>query len=102
MDPQRRANEIEELVQKAERLRAEVDRLTPIVGDPEDVVDELGWLPRERREHTWWSYRLDRERKVRDLKQKLPELEVDRKATTDRAERRERRAKVAEATRDLD
>ena len=95
-------HEIEELEQKVERLRAEVARLTPIVGDPEDVVDEHGWLPRDRREHTWWSYRLDRERKVRDLKQQMPELEAALKATTDRAERREHRAKLAEATRDLD
>ena len=51
---------------------------------------------------TWWSYRLDRERKVRDLKQQLPELEAALKATTDRAERRDHRAKLAEATRDLD
>jgi hypothetical protein len=102
MDPKRRANEIKELEQKVERLQAEVARLTPIVGDPEDVVDEHGWLPRDRREHTWWVYRLDRERKVRDLKQQLPELEAALKATTDRAERRERRAKLAEATRDLE
>lgn len=102
MDPKRRANEIEELEQKVERLGAEVDRLTPIVDDPEDVVDEHGWLPRDRREHTWWSYRLVRERKVRDLKQQVPELEAALKATTDRVERRERRAKLAEATRDLD
>jgi len=102
MDPKRRANEIEDLKQKVERLRAEADRLTPLVDDPEDVVDEHGWLRRDRREHTWWSYRLDRERKVRDLKQQVPELEAALKATTDRAERRERRAKLAETTRDLD
>jgi len=102
MEPKRRANEIEELEQKVERLRAEVDRLTPIVDDPEDVVDQHGWLPRDRREHTWWSYRLVRERKVGDLKRQVPELEAALKATTDRTERRERRAKLAEATRDLD
>jgi hypothetical protein len=102
MDPKRRATEIEELEQQVERLRAEVDGLTPIVGDPEDVVDEHGWLPRDRREQTWWSYRLDRERKVRDLKQQLPELEAALQGVTDRAERRERRNKLAAATRDLD
>jgi hypothetical protein len=101
IDPKRRASEIEELEQKVERLRVEVDRLTPIVGDPENVVDEHGWLPRDRREQTWWSYRLDRERKVSDLKQLLPEMEAALKATTDRAERRDRRAKLDEANRDL-
>jgi len=71
-------------------------------GDPEEVVDEHGWLPRDRREQTWWSYRLDRERKVRDLKQQRPELEAALQGAIDRAERRERRDKLAEATRDLD
>lgn len=102
MDPKRRETEIGELEQKVERLQTEIDRLTPIVGDPEDVVDEHGWLPRDRREHTWWSYRLDRERKVRDLKQQLPELEAALKAAADRAERGDRRAKLAEVTRDLE
>lgn len=102
MDAKRRADKMGDLEKKVEWLRAELARLTPIVGDPEDVVDEHGWLPRDRREQTWWSYRLDRERKVRDLKQRLPELEAALKTTNDRAERRDHRAKLAEATRDLD
>jgi hypothetical protein len=102
MDPKRRESEIQDLEQKVERLRVEVEYLSPIVGDPEDVVDENGWLPRDRREQTWWSYRFDRERRVRALKQQLPELETALNATTDRAERRDRRAKVAEASRDLE
>lgn len=102
MDPKRRSSEIGELERKVERLRADVDRFTPIVGDPEDVVDEHGWLPRDRREQTWWSYRLDREGKVRDLKRRLPELEAPLKTTSDHGERRDRRARLAEATRDLD
>jgi hypothetical protein len=102
MDPKRRLSEIAELEQKVERLQGEVDRLTPVVGDPEDVVDEHGRLPRDRREQTWWSYRFDRERKVRDLKERLPELEALLKATTDRSERSDHHAKLAEATSDLD
>ena len=90
------------LEEKVERLRAGVDKLVPMVGDPEDVVDEHGWLPRDRRQNTWWSYRLDRERKVRDLKEQLPGLEAALKASTDRAERRDHGAKLAEATRELD
>ena len=99
MDSKRREEAIKELEKAIERLRAEIEQLTPVVGDPEDVVDEDGWLPRDRRERTWWSYRLDRERKVRDLEAKLPELEDALKASTDRAERRDHRAKLAEATR---
>ncbi len=75
MDPTRREQEIKKLDEAIERLRAETERLKSLVGDPEDVVDEQGWLPCDRREHTWWSYRLDRERKVRCLKATLPGLE---------------------------
>ncbi|WP_183097395.1 hypothetical protein [Nocardioides pelophilus] len=102
MDPKRREQEIAELEQKVERLQAEVGKLAPIVSDPEDVVDEHGWLPRDRRQHTWWSYRLERERKVRDLKGQLPGLQAALEACTDRAERRDHRAKLAEANRKLD
>lgn len=102
MDPRRRAEEIEELEQKVEGLRAEIDRLTPIVGDPEDVVDEHGWLPRDRREQTWWSYRLDRELDVRELKERQSELDAALKAAGDSQERRGLRAKLAAGTRDLD
>lgn len=68
----------------------------------EDVVEEDGWLPRDRREHTWWSYRLDREHRVRDLKAKLPELKDALAASTDRAEHRGHRAELAESTREAD
>jgi hypothetical protein len=102
MDSTRREQAVKELEEQVERLQAEIEQLSPLVGNPEDVVDEDGWLPRDRREHTWWSYRLDRERKVRDLKAKLPELEDALKTSTDRAERRDHRAKLEEATRDLD
>ncbi|GAB3488277.1 hypothetical protein [Flexivirga lutea] len=102
MDAKRREQGIQELEGNVERLQAEVDKLVPVVGDPEDVVDEHGWLPRDRRQHTWWSYRLERERNVRDLKEKVPELETALKACTDKAERREHRAKLAEASRKLD
>ena len=102
MDAKRREQGIQELEEKVERLQAEVGKLVPIVGDPEGVVDEHGWLPRDRRQHTWWSYRLERERKVRDLKEQMPALEAALKACTDKGERRERRAKLAEANRKLD
>ena len=51
MDSKRREEAIKELDKAIERLRAEIEQLTPVVGDPEDVVDEDGWLPRDRREH---------------------------------------------------
>jgi hypothetical protein len=42
MDAKRRADEVGDLGKKVEWLRAELARLAPIVGDPEDVVDEHG------------------------------------------------------------
>lgn len=102
MDAKRREQGIQELEGNVERLQAEVDELVPVVGDPEDVVDEHGWLPRDRRQHTWCSYWRERERKVRELKENVPELEAALKACTDKAERREHRAKLAEASRKLD
>lgn len=102
MDSTRREQAVKELEENIERLQVEIEQLTPLVGDPEDIVDERGWLPRDRREQTWWSYRLDRERKVRDLKAKLPGLEDALKTSTDRAERGELRTKLDEATRERD
>jgi len=102
MESKRRADEIKGLEEKIKQLQAEIARLTPIVGDPEDVVDEHGWLPRDRRQHTWWTYRLDRERKVRDLKERVLDLEATLKTAADRSKRREHRATLAEANRELD
>ncbi|KQY61835.1 hypothetical protein [Nocardioides sp. Root140] len=49
MAPERRAADIAKLEAAIEALRATVGRLVPVVGDPEDVPDEHGRLPRDRR-----------------------------------------------------
>jgi hypothetical protein len=66
------------------RLRSDIDRLAGTVGDPEDVVDERGWLPRDRPEIMLVYYKLDRESKVKKLRVRIPELSATLEAATDR------------------
>lgn len=58
MPEDRRAVEIAELEGKLTRNAAELERLALIVGDPEDVVDENGKLPSDRRDWnvSWYQY----------------------------------------------
>lgn len=81
MDSSRRQEKLEELKQFVTLRRSEIERLTPIVGNPETVIDENGWLPHERRGAMFFHYRFDREQKVKRLRTEIPELEaaVDRK-----------------------
>lgn len=81
MDDERRREKITELERSIAARRTEVDRLTAIVGDPETVVDQNGWLPPERREAMLLHYRCEREGKFRRLREALPEMEstIERK-----------------------
>lgn len=92
MDANRRAEQVAELDEAIERHRAAIERLAPIVGDPEDVPDQHGRLPGDRRLSTLYVYRERRVAKVRELRALLPELEAQIKTTTDRAERSKLRA----------
>lgn len=57
------------------RIQADIDRLTPIVGDPEDVPDEHGYLPSDRRTSMLYTYREYRIAKVTELRTKISELD---------------------------
>ncbi|MCX2934658.1 hypothetical protein ORI20_30780 [Mycobacterium sp. CVI_P3] len=74
MDSVRRDEKVVVLEQSIERRRAEVERLAAIVGDPEAVVDQNGWLPNERRDYMLFRYRINRERDVKQLRIDIPEL----------------------------
>ena len=87
MAAEKREVEIDKLEETIERHRAEIDRLAAVVGEPEDVIDEEGWLPRERREVMLLHYKYDRERDVRRLKEELPDLKLAVKDEPDRSER---------------
>jgi hypothetical protein len=74
MDLARRRKDIEELEQSITQRRSEIEHLTRIVGDPETIIDQNGWLPKERRDYMLICYRIERERKVRKLREEIPEL----------------------------
>lgn len=82
-DVDRRRQQMDELRASIGSRQKEIARLTPIVGDPETVIDENGWLPKERRDAMLIHYRFDRERAVRQLRAQIPELV----ATGDRNDR---------------
>lgn len=92
MSADRRATQVAELDEAIERHRAAVDRLKPAVGDPEDVPDQYGRLPRDRRHSTLYRYRERRIEEVREIRALLPDLEAQIKGTDDKALRSKLRA----------
>lgn len=95
MNARRRADQVAELEDSITLLRSDVERFASIVSDPEDVVNEHGWLPRDRREIMLVHYRLDRQSKVEKLRTKIPELKTALKGATSRDERSELRTELA-------
>ncbi|CAI7979119.1 conserved hypothetical protein [Frankia sp. Hr75.2] len=100
--PARRDTEITGLENKAAKMRIEVERLQRIVEDPEAVIAEHGRLPCDRREISLVYFVIDRERTVRELRVKVPELQAAIKASKDRNERASLRADLSLATHKLD
>lgn len=101
MPPDRRRDEIAKLETSIASLRESVEGLAATVGDLEAVIDEHGWLPSDRREQMLMFYALDRERDVRQLRIKLPELRAQLVSATDRYVRAKLRAEVDRASRKL-
>ena len=102
MDPARRDDKISQLDQNVTRVRAELGQLSAVVGDPQEVVDEHGHLPYERRKIALFYFRMDREKKVRALREKIPLLQADLRASTDKKTSADLRAHLSQATRDLE
>jgi hypothetical protein len=63
----RRTLQVAEAETQIAAIRAEVDRLTLLVGDPEQLVDQRGWLPRDRRELMLTIFSSRRSVEVREL-----------------------------------
>ena len=80
MDDTRRRGKIVELERSIAARHIEIDRLTPLIGDPETVIDQSGWLPGERREAMLLHYRFERERRVRGATQADTRTDGDRRA----------------------
>lgn len=102
MDDRRRAERVSALDSSIARLRSEVERLAGAVGDAEDVVDERGWLPRDRREAMLFDYRLNRQFEVEKLRAKVPELDAALKVAKGRDERSKIRVELDRARRRLE
>ena len=66
-----------------------VDELAAVVGDPETVCDERGWLPAERRELSLTLFRVRRVADVRELRARVPARQAELKAMRGRAGRAE-------------
>lgn len=87
IDPEHRAGQVSELEESVAQHETEVKRLLLIVGDPEDVVDQYGNLPRDRRETSLYYYRERRIARVRHLQNTTAELRARHDASSDNAER---------------
>jgi hypothetical protein len=94
MDDAKRNAEMAALAASITERHQTIDQLAQVVGDPETVIDQNGWLPADRRDAMLLHYRFERERKVRKLRADIPELT----ATVERKDR----WKVASLQRDLD
>lgn len=102
MDAEKRANAVAGLKKSIAARRAEVDRLAAVVGDPENVVDENGRLPSDRREDMLIRYGVRRQFQVRELRASVAELTAAIASTTDKTERTALRSEVRSATWQLD
>lgn len=80
MDDRRRAAAVLELEAAISVLEPRVAELEGIVGDPETVVDARGRLPADRREDHLLTFKFDRERQVRQLREEVGRLEGEVKA----------------------
>ena len=67
----------------------EVDDLLAVIGDPETVCDEGGWLPAERREMSLSLFKSERGSQVRTLRARVADAKTTLKTLKGRAERTE-------------
>jgi hypothetical protein len=102
MDPKRRADQIADLEAAVAQHQAALDQLTPIVSDSEDVPDANGHLPGGRRHSTLFWYQQRRIAEIRDLRERLPEVEAQAKAAEDRSERSKLNAELGVMKRRLE
>ena len=87
---------------EAERAAADARRwiseLTPVVADPEAVVDEHGRLPRDRREEFLVAFAAKVSNEAATLREKLPALRAALKTTRGRQERAAVRDELRQGT----
>ncbi len=101
MVPERRAEMVADLVRKLDVTENEIARLAEIVGDPEEVLDAAGQLPRDRRSGNLIMYDIRRRDQVPRLMQSTAELPQRIRATKDRRERAKLEAHLQSERRQL-
>jgi len=79
--------ELEKLNRLKAHAQAVVARVDPLVGDPEEVVDEQGRKPRDRRPHNVIGYSAQRQCEVLRIREEVAKFEAERDISKDRAER---------------
>lgn len=87
MQVERRNREIADLEAKLARTAQEITCLTPIVADREDIVDEDGKLPSDRRKWNLIWYGITRRERVEGLMQSTSRLRDQIRATNNRSEK---------------
>lgn len=85
MPADKRAAKVAELDAELARNAAEIARLREVVGDPEDVVDEHGRLPRDTRTWNLIDYRYRRIKQVEALQESIAEHRKKLTAVRDRS-----------------
>lgn len=102
MDSRKRAEQVVELDASITRRQAEVNRLSSLVGDPEQVVDMHGRLPRDRRGMMLAAFTAHRSVGVGALREKVQEFTTAVKGATDKSARAKERLELEQATSSLD
>lgn len=87
MPAERRDKEVTDLEAKLKFTKAEIERLSAVVGDREEVLDVDGRLPRDRRPGNLIWYGIRRRDNVLELQRSTAELRERIKGTKDRAEK---------------
>lgn len=87
MAPAERTIAVSELWEAIEKSEAVCARIRQTIGDPEDVVDRQGQLPRDRRPSNLLWYGIRRRNEVIRLQEKLPEARAALKAELDKTKR---------------
>ncbi|GAB2481187.1 hypothetical protein GCM10027063_24150 [Promicromonospora xylanilytica] len=97
----RRTREVEDLQAKATSVAAIIESLRALVGDPEEVVDAQGRLPRDRLQSWLWELHFKRESEVRQRREEITTIEAELKLSTDKVARKELRERRSRAARRL-
>lgn len=95
LDERTAVSSLKDREKRREQLTAEVAQLRTRVGDPEEVIDQRGWLPRERREVNYQQFCTWRVALVEELIELISTRSAALKASSDRDERAKLRNEIS-------